>query len=147
MSTQTDIIYRGIADYNRDIKRWAGKVRTELKSNVQSMSSQGTGNLAQKISASYGNPSGEIESISYKFPRYGIFFAKGVGRGHIMQGGKVVRGIKSSRVVRLLDGPVHRQPKDWFNNTIDKHVDELANTVASHKADEAVINAAHMKIK
>lgn len=142
-----EVIYKGIDDFNREVKQWGEKVKSLLKANVRTMASKGSGNLAGKISSSYKKPTGEIESISYKFPRYGIFFAKGVGRGHVMQNGRIVRGIKNNKTVTLTGGPINREPKDWFNSTVDQYVDELADTVANHKANEAVISAAGMKIK
>ncbi|MGQ1890654.1 hypothetical protein ACT29H_09450 [Thermophagus sp. OGC60D27] len=142
-----EVIYKGIDDFNREVKQWGDKVKSLLKSNVKSMATKGTGSLAKKIGANYRKPDGEIESISYKFPRYGIFFAKGVGRGHVMQNGRVVRGIKNNKTVTLTGGTINREPKDWFNSTVDKTTSELADIVAKHKADKAAINLAHLKIK
>jgi len=44
-----------------------------------------------------------------------------------MQNGRVVRGIKSNKTIRLLDGPVNRKPQDWFNSTIEQEVPKLAD--------------------
>lgn len=145
--TSADSIYKNIADFNRDIKRWGGKVRRKLRGNVRSLSNEGTGALAKSIRASFKKPGGEIEMISYKFPRHGVFFAKGVGRGHVMQGGRVVRGVKSGKTVKLIGGEVNRQPKDWFNSTLEDNIGDLADTVADHKADKAAVEASRMKIR
>jgi hypothetical protein len=140
-----DVIYQGIEAFNKDVQAWAYKVRSTLKSNIQSSAGKGKGELSRSLKSNLRKDHGEIDSISYKFPRHGVFFQKGVGRGHIMQGGKVVRGVKSKKVVRFLDGPVKRSPQDWFNRTLENELPKLADIVANHKANEAVVRTAGMK--
>ena len=136
-----EIIYRGTEAFNREVEGWASKVEGMLRSKVQSESSKGTGELARKLKKQIRMDSGEAESIIYKFPRHGVFFAKGVGRGHIMQNGKVVRGVRNNKTIRYLSGPVNRQPKDWWSKVLDQEVSNLADIVANYKADEAVVNS------
>jgi hypothetical protein len=140
-----EIVYRGIDEYNKAVKSWASKVQNMLKGNIKA--SKGIGELKRSLKHKTFSTSGEIDAISYRFPRHGIFYQKGVGRGHIMQGGTVVRGLKSSKVVRMIDGNVNREPVDWFNKTMDNQVPKLADIVATHKADEAVVKSFGMKIK
>jgi hypothetical protein len=139
--------YSRIEAYNKDVEAWGTKVSTSLKSSVQGKATKGKGKLAAGIKPYFHEDYSEIDSISYKFPRHGVFFAKGVGRGHIMQSGKVVRGIKHGKIATLTGGPVNRKPQDWFNHVIDKNIENLIDTVAEHKADTVLLNASGMKIK
>lgn len=138
-----EVIYRGIQAFNKDVSAWAYQLRQKLKTSASSMAGSGKGDLAKLLKTNIRKTDGEIESISYGFPRHGVFFQKGVGRGHVMQGGKVIRGMYSKKVIKLLPGTVNRQPKDWFNQHFDDGVPKLADIVANHKADEAIVKASY----
>lgn len=146
MAQSIDSIIASIDDFNKDVRNWAYRNRSLLKSGVNSKATKGNGTLARSIKTSTRKQLGEIDSISYKFPRHGVFFQKGVGRGHVMQGNRVIRGLKNNKTITPIDGNINRQPQDWFNATLDTEVPKLADIVADHKADEAVVNAAGMRI-
>ncbi len=141
-----DKLIASIEAYNKDIKKWTYRVRGKLARNVRSKASDGNGVLASRIRSSMHKDFGEIDSVSYKFPRHGVFYQKGVGRGHVMSGNRVIRGFKDGKVIRPLEGQVNRQSQDWFNATLDNEIPILADIVADHKADEAVVNANGMRI-
>jgi hypothetical protein len=146
MAQSVDSIIISIDEFNKDVSSWAYRNRSLLKSQARAMSTNGNGTLSSSIRTSTRKQMGEIDSISYKFPRHGVFFQKGVGRGHVMSGNRVVRGIKNGKVIQFTDGPVNRQPKNWFNATLETEIPKLADIVADHKADEAAVNAAGMRI-
>jgi len=151
-------ILQDIEAFNKDVSKWAYKVRGRLKRNLAQFQN-GRGAMRRFLKTSLRKDQGEIDSISYKFPRHGVFAQKGVGRGHVMQNGKVVRGVKDDTVIRFSSkkhGKVgypfapatkSRQPEDWFNAEMDQQVPLLADIVADHKADEAAVNAGGMRIR
>lgn len=159
-------------DYNSMIRRWSAMVRRKLHGSVLQMRkgkkqtiTRGTGSntrlefkLKDSLSYKPRYDYGQVDSVSYRFERHGVFVHKGVGRGHIMSGGIVVRGRKASLEARkqararnqkaeniILSGPIRRQPVDWFNPVIDKNIPELADKVAQMNADAAV-NALRLRI-
>lgn len=133
-------IYRGIERFNTDVESWAADTEGQLRGSIASAATRGKGKLARSLKKEVKKKFGEAEHIAFKFPRYGILFAKGVGRGHVMSGGKVVRGVRDNKTIRLLNGTVNRTPKDWWTSVLDQRVDKLADIVADHKSDEAAIN-------
>ena len=94
--------------------------------------------LSQSIQAQTKKDFGEIFMVGFNFPRHGVFFHHGVGRGWKMIGGKVIRtatGPKSA----------DRFPKNWLNIEIDNSISKLADDIVEIKADAAV-NATRAKI-
>ncbi|TLX73682.1 hypothetical protein E9993_14590 [Labilibacter sediminis] len=141
-----DKIIADTESYNKDVSQWVYRVRSILKRDIQGSATSGNGVLAASLRSNIHKDMGEVDYVGYKFPRHGVFFHKGVGRGHVMSAGKVVRGVKNNKVIKPLDGPINRQSQDWFNSTLEKQIPKLADIVADHKADEAAVNAAGMKI-
>lgn len=146
MSQDIDKIIADTEAFNKEVQQWTYRVRSILKRDIKSKATKGEGVLANFLRSSIRKDMGEVDSVSYKFPRHGVFFHKGVARGYVMSGSKVIRGIKNNKVIKPLDGPINRQPQDWFNSTLEKQIPKLADVVADHKADEAVVNAAGMRI-
>ncbi|MGV8828260.1 MAG: hypothetical protein ACWA6U_08050 [Breznakibacter sp.] len=148
----SEIIYAGIQAFNKDVREWGQKVERILKTKVRTLKSgtkdtnPGEKSLADAITLRTRSDSGEITSLSYHFPRKGVFFYKGVGRGHVMVNGTVARGKRVGKVVKLTGGPVNRQPWDWFNEPIEKEFNELADIIASHKADEVMADFNRMRM-
>jgi len=162
-----------LSQYNNMIKRWSAMVRRKLYGSVlrfrkgkpgaitrglNSANSRTEYKLKDNLSYKPGYSYGQIESVSYRFERHGVFVHKGVGRGYIMSGGVVVRGYKPSKEAKayakaknraigntILSGPVRRQPADWFNPIMDQNVPELADKVAQMNAD-AIVNALRLRI-
>jgi hypothetical protein len=131
--------------YNAEARQWGEKLRMALASNIARLSSKGKGELVKGLRANYRTSYGDIESISYKFPRHGVFFAKGAGRGYKVTAGKIQR-VPSGNSKVLTSTSVNRQAKDWFNNAIDVEIGSLINIVATYRADQAV-DATDIKIR
>jgi hypothetical protein len=138
--------------FNHVVTWWKNNVRKNAISNVVTMTGKGvTGSysnilsrktyykLESNITTKTRKDFGEINMVSFQFPRHGVFVHKGVGRGWEMISGKVVRTAKG-----IQKGT--RVPKDWLNSEIDKSVGLLADELVTIKAD-AVVNAASAKIK
>ena len=104
--------------------------------------------------------SGLAEGVGLKIERHGIFVQKGVGCGHIVQNGMVVRGYRTSKETQFMakkknravaekvatGGPVNRRPYNWFNPQIDRYLPELADKITAINA-AAVINELNVRIK
>jgi hypothetical protein len=78
------------------------------------------------------------ERLGFTFPRHGVFFYKGAGRGWNAKGGRLVRTAKGVQAGT-------RTRKDWFNPVIEKNINSLTDIVANNSADFTV-NASRMLI-
>ena len=131
--------------YNALIIQWGFKTRNMLKSSVARLSMKGKKELVTRIQLKSKKNFGEIEAAIFNFPRHGVFFHKGVGRGYIMVAGTVVRGHRKDKthssnkpgnaMMHPTTGPLMRHPKDWFNPVFIKSIPMLADIIASTKAD------------
>lgn len=126
--------------FNKAIESWGSKIERLLKMNLIYLAQKGKGTLESQLRLKTYKAFDEIYRVTYHFPRHGVFFQKGVGRGHVMVNNTVVRGVKSNRVVTLGKGGINRDPKDWYNKTMNEETPHLADTIAEHKADSAVLN-------
>lgn len=144
-----------IQEYNKDVGGWSKRFENELKSRIRSLNQKGKGDLLRSLRGNTYRRDGEIDRIGYGFERHGVFWQKGVGRGHVMQNGFVQRGqkVRIGRNIhdkrtdfRAVSGQINREPKDWFNGPLGKGVEELADIVVNHYADR-VLNATRMSIQ
>lgn len=124
---------------NASIRSWTGSTQGALRANIGMLSNKGKGQLI-RLTHEYFRAFGEINRISFRFPKHGVFFAKGVGRGYRSKNG-VVYKVAQSRT-----SGINRQPKDWFNSTLDQRIPLLGEMLADKMAD-AVVNAMNAKIK
>lgn len=109
------------AALNQDVKSWAQETSGDLLDKISELNIVDTGNLFRRLRHRLGHSFGEVEKISYGFPRYGVFVEKGVGRG------------------RPVGSPKAKQyARPWFNPTLDNRLPDLANRVARHSANLAV---------
>lgn len=130
-----------IAAQNREVTQSGYRIRSLLKLSISRLSYKGKAQLTRSLRLRLRKDYGEINQLTYQFSRHGVFFHKGVGRGYILSGGRVIRGSKGDSLFRTagrnLDGPLRRRPKEWFNPVLDKEVPKLADQIASFKADSA----------
>jgi len=138
--------------YNNDIRKWGNTTRKLMRARISALGIKGKtellrkvrspeamaslqkrisaeGDLTKMLSANYRSQDGEIFRIGLKFPRQGVWVAKGVGRKH------------------PVSSP--RQAKDWFNAALDQRVPDLADLVIKYKADKTLntVMAERLKIK
>lgn len=121
---------------NADIRTWTSGTQAAMRNNIRAMSTKGKGDLL-RMTHEYFRAFGQINRVSFRFPKHGVFFAKGVGRGYKSENG-VVR--------KVSPGPMMRHPKDWFNSTLDQRIPILADKLGSSMANAAV-NATNAKIR
>jgi hypothetical protein len=146
-------------EYNQKITSWGQKLGVKIRASISSLAVKGKGDLLSSLRTKAYKWYGEVDRIAYGFDRHGVFWHKGVGRGHIMQGGMVVRGYKPGKVLKaaavnagriaepqiLKSGTVNRKPVEWFNPVVAENIGQLADLVAELQADRAV-NATKMLI-
>lgn len=124
---------------NRKIVQWKSTTTAELKSAISMLTSEGKGQLLNELRGYVNHdPDGSIYSVSWKFPRHGIFIIKGVGRGYMIIDNQVVRAVKKNSAVYTVSGTIERQPQDWFNPVIENRIPVLAQMISDYYADQAV---------
>ncbi len=62
--------------------------------------------------------------------------AYGVGRGYVRMGGTVVRGSKNPKT-KVKSGPLARRPKDWFDATLSREINGLADIAGEYYGDKS----------
>ena len=129
----------GIEKYNKSVARAGFTIRINLKNAISRLSMKGKRNLVKSLRLKLKKEYGEITQMTFQFNRHGVFFHKGVGKGHVIMGSRVVRGTKKDGMFRSLPSvsgtTVNRFPKDWFQPTLDKQVPKLADAISKNKAD------------
>ena len=141
--------------YNQLINMWGFKTRNMLKSSIARLSMKGKRELVTRLQYKTKKDFGEIDAVIFNFPRHGVFFHKGVGRGYIMVAGTVVRGKRKDKshsantannaVIHPVQGPLKRHPKEWFNPVFIKSIPVLADIIAKTKADN-IFDIKHLKL-
>jgi len=114
-----------IPGFNTDIEQWAMNTAALLKSNVNGMTNQTKHgyikarkyvSLAASVKSRNTKRYGEVERVIFPFAKHGFFLAVGASRGHSYK-----------------TNP--RKAVPWFNFVFDSGIKELADIVASYKAD------------
>lgn len=144
--------------FNNDIKGWGRKVAKLLRQETRTRFDKGKkaprvyksgihrGKRENKLSKSIRvkfrkEPRGEqIDTIAFGLERHGVFAQKGVGSGYVANGGGV------ARIAKTYSGK-YRFQQNWFNDTLDKNIDELSNIIVKHTGDAIVLNTKRMFIQ
>jgi len=135
-----------LEEFNRSILQWGFRTRNIIKGRIGALSMAGKGDLVRSLKMSAKKTYGEIDRVIFSFDRHGAFFHKGVGRGHIIVAGRVIRGHRkdgSKHGSNTLDNtvqydtlkPVRRHPKQWFTPVFEKEMPALADLITKAKAD------------
>lgn len=109
------------AEFNDIARDWSHDTLKRLLDKVRDLNIVHTGALFRKLKYKLGYDFGEVEKIAYGFPRYGVFVAKGVGKGRPV-------GSASAK----------QHARQWFNPVLDDELPKLASRYAEVKADVAV---------
>lgn len=141
-----------VEQYNKEVLQWAKKVERELKASAMSRfghrSSDKTDtlfpSLADSIKANIkldNKTRTEARSVGFSLARHGVFLQKGARVGKAGDKGsrwtnKQYRTVRTKEEslgkLRMSDGT------DWFNDILDRNMDELASIVANYSADIAI---------
>ena len=124
---------------NKEILRWKSGTTAALKSQIGMLTSEGKGELMKNLSGYVNQDAdGAISSLSWRFPRHGIFLIKGVGRGYVIEDGRVIRAVRKNNTLYMISDTIEREPKDWFNPVIEQRIPKLSKMVADYYADQGV---------
>ena len=136
MAKNNKVEFTGV---NARILKWKSATTGALKNMVSMLTTEGKGELLNKLRGYVNHDAdGTIWSISWKFPVQGIFIIKGVGRGYVIEDGKIMRAVRKNNALHVIGGTIERHPQDWFNPVIEQRIPELANMISNFYADEAV---------
>ncbi|UZR95927.1 hypothetical protein [Chondrinema litorale] len=116
--------YEGL---NQTVSSWSKLTKQQLKLSLQQKGIADTGTLQKKILARVSKKEGIADRVAFRFPRYGVFVEKGVGKG---------RPVGSRRAKSL--------QKAWFNPIIEENVSKLAEELGD---ELATINARRILIR
>jgi hypothetical protein len=133
-------------EFNKSVVQWGFRTRSLLKNSIASLSMKGKGDLMRQLQMKTKKDFGEIDRVIFNFPRHGAFFHKGVGRGHIIMAGRVIRGQRNNtskhgkntegNITRHLNtDPIRRHPKPWFTPVFEQEIPKLADIITRLKAD------------
>lgn len=118
--------------FNEAIKNWGHRSFRDLQREIFKLrigqSGDGSASLNWKSYQRYGS----IDRLQFKFEKYMVYVHKGVGRGW-----PISRVKANAAAWSAASAGKRRVPKPWFNNVIEKNLQDLANTAAYHKAEIA----------
>ena len=112
--------------YNQGVKSITSNKTALLKAAIGSLNIGQTGELLKTIRTNYKLSFGEINAIGFAMTKGGVMTEKGVGKG------VKIDSAKSNGAV------IGRHAKPWFTPIMDATVIELADFVASQKADALI---------
>jgi hypothetical protein len=140
----------GIEEYNKRVTAWGSTLGVKIRTSIRMLTTKGKGDLLRSLRLKTAKWYGEVDKLAYHFERHGVFAHKGVGRGHHMEGGVVVRGQAPGKIlsaanvnqrlrqVVLRSASVNREAVEWFNPVVTDNIEKLADLVAEMDADRAV---------
>lgn len=125
-------------EFNQRVKDWGETVRSRSLGTLVAETNVYSGELRSRLKSATNTArdDGLAHAVAFKFVRYGVFVAYGVGNGYIRQGGRVVRGSHDpNRNVK--PGPIRRRPVDWLDCNIEQQIQGLADIAADYYGDNA----------
>ncbi len=125
-------------EFNQRVKDWGETVRSRSLGTLVAETNVYSGELRSRLKSATNTArdDGLAHAVAFKFVRYGVFVAYGVGNGYIRQGGRVVRGSHDpNRNVK--PGPIRRRPIDWLDCNIEQQIQGLADIAADYYGDNA----------
>lgn len=125
-------------EFNQRVKDWGETVRSRSLGTLVAVTNVYSGELRSRLKSATNTArdDGLVHAVAFKFLRYGVFVAYGVGNGYIRQGGRVVRGSHNpNRNVK--PGPIRRRPVDWLDCNIEQQIQGLADIAADYYGDNA----------
>lgn len=125
-------------EFNQRVKDWGETVRSRSLGTLVAETNVYSGELRSRLKSATNTArdDGLAHAVAFKFLRYGVFVAYGVGNGYIRQGGRVVRGSHDpNRNVK--PGPIRRRPVDWLDCNIEQQIQGLADIAADYYGDNA----------
>lgn len=125
-------------EFNQRVKAWGDTVRSRSLGTLVAETNVYSGNLRGRLKAatSTARDDGLAHAVAFKFVRYGVFVAYGVGNGYIRLNGRVVRGSHDPNR-HVVPGPIRRRPVDWLDSNVEAQMQHLADIAADYYGDQA----------
>lgn len=138
MATEYNAPQMTAEEFNERVRAWGETVRSRSLGTLVAETQTYSGNLRSRLKAATDMDRGDglAHAVAFKFMRYGVFVAYGVGNGYIRQGGRVVRGSHDPNRI-VTPGPIRRRPVDWLDNNIEQQIQGLADIAADYYGDNA----------
>lgn len=138
MATEYNAPQMTAEEFNERVRAWGETVRSRSLGTLVAETQTYSGNLRSRLKAATDMDRGDglAHAVAFKFMRYGVFVAYGVGNGYIRQGGSVVRGSHDPNRI-VTPGPIRRRPVDWLDNNIEQQIQGLADIAADYYGDNA----------
>lgn len=145
-------------DYNKRVKDWSADVKQQASSILASKTSS-SGRLQNKLQNRVSIRDGLASAVGFRFYRYGVFVAYGVGRGYIRVGNQIVRGSRITRFPELVaqyrkrgynnkdivkmkvsheNSSINRKPVDWLDCVITDRIEILGDIAGEFYGDESL---------
>ena len=125
-------------EFNQRVKQWGDTVRSRSLGTLVAETQVYSGNLRSRLKSAVttARDDGLAHAVAFKFLRYGVFVAYGVGNGYIRLNGRVVRGSHDPNR-HVPPGPIRRRPVDWLDKNVDNNIQDLADIAADYYGDQA----------
>lgn len=125
-------------EFNQRVKQWGDTVRSRSLGTLVAETQVYSGNLRSRLKSAVNTSrdDGLAHAVAFKFLRYGVFVAYGVGNGYIRLNGKVVRGSHDPNR-HVPPGPIRRRSIDWLDKNVDNNIQNLADIAADYYGDQA----------
>lgn len=125
-------------EFNDRVKAWADTVRSRSLGTLVAETQVYSGDLRGRLKAAVNkaHDDGLAHAVAFKFVRYGVFVAYGVGNGYIRFNGRVVRGSHNPNR-HVPPGPIRRRPVDWLDKNVEQQMQGLADIAAEYYGDRA----------
>lgn len=138
MATEYNAPQMTAEEFNERVRAWGETVRSRSLGTLVAETQTYSGNLRSRLKAATDMDRGDglAHAVAFKFLRYGVFVAYGVGNGYIRQGGRVVRGSHDPNRI-VTPGPIRRRPVDWLDNNIEQQIQGFADIAGDYYGDRA----------
>lgn len=138
MDTEYNALQMTAEEFNERVRAWGETVRSRSLGTLVAETQTYSGNLRSRLKAATDMDRGDglAHAVAFKFMRYGVFVAYGVGNGYIRQGGSVVRGSHNQNR-HVASGPIRRRPVDWLDRNIEEQMGGLADIAGDYYGDRA----------
>lgn len=158
-----------VGEFNRLVTHWGERVRKRARVTLMTRT-HSSGRLADRLREYVDsiNSDSPVYKVAFRFERYGVFRAYGVGRGYVLVNGLLVRGyrVRSVRDMQLRrfrteasemvkkgstvaevnrakrpyndDLQIQRRALDWIDKHLDEGMDTLSDAVQEFYGDDAL---------
>lgn len=154
-----------VEEFNALVRKWSQQVKMS-SSGTLSSNTHASGKLLQSLQdfVDTNDKTKAAYKVKFRFERYGVFRAYGVGRGYVRYNGVVKRGyrlktvldyaswekvvkrslqqgMKSKEINALkeyTEGNIRRTPLDWIDHHIESNINTLASSVQEFYGDRAM---------